>query len=388
MGNIFISHSSADNDYAQKVIDYLKQIGHQSVFLDFDPNYGIPAGRDWEKELYNKLRKCQVVIILYSQSFSSSQWCFAEITHAKALGKYIIPLKINDCKVNSILLGVQLIDGTTNKEEAFKRLASGLLAAGINKQGWDNTRPPYPGLLAFEEEDAPIFFGREEETENLIKSLRQFRSFGGPKLLLVLGASGSGKSSLIRAGVIPHLRKDKRSWIIIGPFRPLKRPFEELSKSLANGFNEFKDTRSWQDIYNSLNVNCGNALETAKSLSQNLHEITELSKEEKVTIIIFIDQLEELLLNSASQTTDENIVQLFLSSLRIFLDSADNKFLIISTLRSDFLGNFQENRSLKGLIFDDYIVRSVNPESLRASIAEPAKVAGIELQDGLVEVML
>ena len=82
------------------------------------------------------------------------------------------------------------------------------------------TRPPYPGLLAFDEADAAIYFGRDDDIRRLIERLNARRAQGGAKLVAVLGASGSGKSSLLRAGVLPRLKRDKRNWIVLPPFRP------------------------------------------------------------------------------------------------------------------------------------------------------------------------
>lgn len=112
MSSIFLSHSSQDNGIAGHVKVRLEQWGHRSVFLDFDPEHGIPTGRDWEKELYDKLRECRAVIILCSHASMASRWCFAEITHAKALGKPVFPIKIDDVQVDRVLTNVQVIDAT------------------------------------------------------------------------------------------------------------------------------------------------------------------------------------------------------------------------------------------------------------------------------------
>ena len=65
---------------ATQIRTRLAECGHRSVFLDFDPADGIPAGRDWEKELYAQLQDCRAVIVLCSQGSVESRWCFAEIT--------------------------------------------------------------------------------------------------------------------------------------------------------------------------------------------------------------------------------------------------------------------------------------------------------------------
>ena len=65
MSAIFISHSSKDNEAADEICNWLAEQGHRSVFLDFDPADGIPAGRDWEQELYRGIRACRAVIVLW-----------------------------------------------------------------------------------------------------------------------------------------------------------------------------------------------------------------------------------------------------------------------------------------------------------------------------------
>ena len=80
---IFISHSSADATVADELARRLEAEGHRSVFLDFDPERGIPAGRNWERELYDQLRSCQAMVVLCSKASMASKWCFAEVIHAR-----------------------------------------------------------------------------------------------------------------------------------------------------------------------------------------------------------------------------------------------------------------------------------------------------------------
>ena len=99
----------------------------------------------------------------------------------------------------------QAIELGADRTEAFARLSAGLLAAGVDPADefdWDGTRPPYPGLLAFQEEDAAVFFGRDEEIALGLDLLNRISRHGVSGWALVLGASGSGKSSLVRAGLV------------------------------------------------------------------------------------------------------------------------------------------------------------------------------------------
>jgi WD40 repeat protein len=249
---IFISHSSRDAAVSKEVMERLHEQGHRSVFLDFDPENGIPAGRDWEQELYRRLRACQAVIVLCSEHSMSSHWCFAEITHAKALGKQVFPVKVAPCEIDPVLTSRQVLDLTADREEAYARLQRGLVAAGLDPADafdWDGSRPPYPGLLAFQEEDAGIFFGREREVHDGLQQLRRLQRFGDARMLLVLGASGSGKSSLVRAGLLPRLRRSAEGWIVLDPFRPGDDPFRELAGVLSHALRAAGRPRPWREIH-------------------------------------------------------------------------------------------------------------------------------------------
>ena len=105
----------------------------------------------------------------------------------------------------------------------LERLKRELARIALDAQGgftWDASRPPFPGLLAFQEEDAAVYFGRDDDIRRLIERLEARRAQGGAKLIALLGASGSGKSSLLRAGVIPRLKRAGRNWIVAPPMRP------------------------------------------------------------------------------------------------------------------------------------------------------------------------
>ena len=126
MSTLFVSHSSTDNLVAGQVKAWLAGAGHRSVFLDYDPEAGIPAGRSRERELYRQLRACQAVIVLCSQRSMASRRVLAEITQARALGKQLFAIQLEDCEVHSILLDRQLMDWRSGPQDAFARLSRGL----------------------------------------------------------------------------------------------------------------------------------------------------------------------------------------------------------------------------------------------------------------------
>jgi WD40 repeat protein len=378
---IFLSHSSADNDVALQIRDWLEKQGYRSVFLDFDPAQGIPHGRDWERELYAQLRASRAVIVLCSRYSMASPWCFAEITHARALGKALFPLKVADCEIQALLQTVQVVDLTVRREEGLDRLSRGLKAAGLDPAGsfdWDGSRPPYPGLLAFEEPDAAVFFGRENEIRDGLDTLGRQRRFGGARFVLLLGGSGSGKSSLLRAGIIPRLRRNPDQWIIVPPFRPLGRPFESLAYALAAGFEEAGAQREWRDLHGLMAAErAGDApAQLAQELRFSMHR-------REATVLFCIDQLEELFTLSGPEEAER-----FLAMARGAAEAVASPILIAATLRSDFLGAVQSQAALREASFAQLLVNPMSLASIGQIIEGPANVANLELEPGLIQAML
>lgn len=241
MSTIFISHSSQDNEIAREIERQLASQGHHSVFLDIDPAKGIVGGQSWERTLYRKLRACRAVIALCTNHYLDSHWCFAEMALARMEGKHIIALQADpldeQTKMPAILTERQFIDLRRDGAEGYQRLWHALKALDLPDvpEVWNPKKPPYLGLSAYQEEHAAVFFGREEESRAGIELLER----GAPGLILVLGASGSGKSSLVRAGMLPRLRLRKEDWLIVDPFRPGRDPLDELTESLVQSFRRY-----------------------------------------------------------------------------------------------------------------------------------------------------
>jgi hypothetical protein len=131
MTALFVSHSSSDQAAAKRIVERLAAEGFATLFLDFDPVHGLAAGRAWESELYAQLRKADGVVFLASTASVASQWCFAEITLARSLGKPVFPLRLEAGVRLGLLDGVQWID-LSGGETAFARLWAGLRRAGLD----------------------------------------------------------------------------------------------------------------------------------------------------------------------------------------------------------------------------------------------------------------
>ena len=217
MPAIFISHSSMDRDVSGDIKAVLARLGFEHVFLDFDKETGLGIGENWEKRLYEELSRCHAVVLVLTPAWLASKWCFAELTQARALGKVILPVLCEPLGGQFVLPDIQAVDlvdwnaGGLERLEQRLRAISDELARGFML---DPTRPPYPGINAFEKEDAAIYFGRDEESRAVLERLDARRTQGGARFVVIIGASGSGKSSLLKASVLPLLARRRAQWVI------------------------------------------------------------------------------------------------------------------------------------------------------------------------------
>src|SRR6266704_2661438 len=101
------------------------------------------------------------------------------------------------------------------------------------KHAWTSTRPPFPGLEAFTELDAGVFFGRDAETEQLLDRLQPTSPRQARRFVSVIGPSGVGKSSLVQVGFLPRLAQRRKRWVIVPSMVPESRPIHHLARVLG-----------------------------------------------------------------------------------------------------------------------------------------------------------
>jgi hypothetical protein len=261
-------------------------------------------------------------------------------------------------------------------------------------------RQPVPigGLFAFREEDARFFFGREQVTQALLAAVKQ------KPLVAVIGASGSGKSSVVFAGLVRRLRQELGSSgmkeqgspsVQIVSFRPGNNPFEALATGLAQcpAIAEFVSLHQSQQ-------GCGDALPEGQSDSfanavelerllrqddQGLSHLIEWVKQQNsgICLILIADQFEELY-----TLCPEAERQTFLDTVLNAVKFAPG-FTLILTLRADFCGYALAYRplsdALQGAI---QVLGQMNREELPAAIAKPAAQMQVKLEDGLIQKLI
>src|SRR5918992_1366470 len=291
MASLFISHSSSDRDAAQRLAERLRAEGFAALFIDFDPEQGIPAGRNWERELFAQLRQTDAVIFLASAASVASRWCFAEVSLARSLNKPIFPLRLEGDPRLELLDDAQWID-LAEGERAYARLWEGLRQAGLDPAdsfSWDPTRRPYPGLEPFAPQDAAVFFGRDHEIERLLELVQPTLQRGvAGRLVAIVGPSGSGKSSLLRAGLLPRLEHIQERWVVVPPVLPGQQPTRNLARSLAQAFSASGHERSSAELERHLGSGGPAAL---GELAEELAEITDgESNGTEPNVLVIIDQ--------------------------------------------------------------------------------------------------
>ncbi|KAF3888330.1 MULTISPECIES: nSTAND1 domain-containing NTPase [Nostocales] len=225
---------------------------------------------------------------------------------------------------------------------------------------------PYRGLFAFREEDAPFFFGRESFSRILVEAVHS------KPLVAVIGSSGSGKSSVVFAGLIPHLRQEGH-WRIVS-FRPGAKPFHALAAALISQ----QELQIQSDQLEEITQLADYLRHEENSLHFVLQTI--LRKNSGTRLLLVADQFEELY--TLCQDTQKR--QVFLD--RLIEATHLSNFTVMLTLRADFLAQSLSYRPFAdALQYRDLKLGPMNREELQATVEKPAGLFGVTLESGLTE---
>lgn len=274
------------------------------------------------------------------------------------------------------------------KAAALQRVARRVAAGGAWPPLQNGEPAPYVGLRTFQERDAPLFYGRDRLVDELLAKAAAW------PFLAVVGPSGSGKSSVVRAGLIPRVRSgglpDAGRWTV-AMFRPGPRPLDALAVALARAQGAAAGGADGGAPPLQQVAALRQALETnprALLLAADLLA----GDDGQGGLLLVIDQFEELwTLAPADEAGRQRFVAQerdpLVSQLLTAAEAASSSVVkVIVTLRSDFQHRTSELPALAGLV-DAHIVRVYamsRPELLQA-IQEPAWEAGGDLEPGLAE---
>ena len=215
MARVFVSHASQDLVLAREVHGWLVDAGH-GVFLDQDLRDGVAGGEEWEKRLYDELRRVDAVVCVVTSEFLGSRWCTAEVAVARSRGIRLLPVLAESGVSDPLLSTLHHTDLTKDPDGARGFLLEALRRV---EASWPQDRSPFPGLAPLDVDQHRVFFGRGEETRELVKLLRSPAEQVGGAAVLVVGPSGCGKSSLVRAGLVPVMTGEP-DWWTLAPMVP------------------------------------------------------------------------------------------------------------------------------------------------------------------------
>jgi WD40 repeat protein len=256
--------------------------------------------------------------------------------------------------------------GDTAEWEARWRTTAAELAAVTTAEKpaeGDADRAPYVGLAAFQQDDADRFFGRDTLAAELVTRLRQHRFLG------VFGASGCGKSSLLRAGLIPRLTAGlDEDGVSVVVFTPGQHPMEETAVHLARFLDEspgmlrdelFADPRN-------LHLRIRQAMTGAMAESD---------------VVLLVDQFEELFTLCADERERTGFVDALVTAAR----EPASRTRVVLGVRADFLGHCGRYPDLVTVLRDaQMLVGPMSTDELRLAITGPAQQAGYRVETALV----
>jgi Novel STAND NTPase 1/TIR domain len=421
-GLLFVSHSSKDVAMVTALEAWLRGRGFTDIFIDFRD---IAPGENFMRALGEAATACRVVVCLVTEGWLASDECFAEFRAALYMGKRIIPL---------LALG---FDGSYSNERLVRILAedkgldlgacissdgrldlardpkieqdleTALRAAGaLNRVGLDpnafeidrQLRPnPFPGLASFgdDEADAALFYGRSAEITEVLEELRKMRTERDARPLVILGASGVGKSSLLKAGIIPRLRREEPAWLPLRAFRPGADPLMNFAEAIARTYADFGKREPPGAIRDRLmdawsRAERGDGIELSyagfdvlvAALADDAQKLRVAAGRPDASILVGVDQADEMV--HAEGSSADALADYLRAALRV----PEQSWLIAVTVRTDSFPEFQNYRRFRGLEARGYDLRALPAFRFDGLVEEPARRYGVAVESQLVDALM
>ncbi len=380
--DVFLSHNSRDKEAVERIARRLK---YETIDPWFD-KWCLTPGGDWQDELADGLRRSSSCAVFVGPG-GIGDWErleFKVATNRMARERdfrvflVLLPGLPDPFDVSSLppflctRTWVDLRKGVADSR-AFQRLVNAVKGVAPGPETPVEARDdvcPYRGLRPFYEEHAEFFFGRESDVQRLVEKLKFHR------FLSVIGPSGSGKSSVVRAGLIATLSKGalpgSEAWPV-RVFTPGARPLTSLAANVVRLCPQSSPTKTLDEL---------TADERALHLAASVALAERLPPER---VIWVIDQFEEVF----TLCRDEAERAKFIANLLYAATVPGGRSVVVLTLRADFYQKCTAHPELSSQISaQQFIVSPLSSEGLRQAIAEPAWRVDVEFESGLVETIL
>ena len=380
--HVFISYATKDAAFVNRLRE---DLARQNIPYWIDKEGLRPGTINWEKGIRQALRDAFAVIYVVTPASYASDNVQGEIAIAEVEGCTIYPIwadgdKWHDCvpidKVKTQYIDMQGDKYELNRQVLFNALGgkrpdlvmpaptAAILPTGVEP------RNPYKGLNAFTEKDVADFFGRDKLISELLQAVKSRIDDRKDLLLTVIGASGSGKSSVVMAGLLPKLKAGALSgsdqWTYLKPMVPSDHPVQALAKVLYSAPGRSLSNKVIDEDLN--HPNGIGLLTTAETLPKH-------------PVVLYIDQFEELFMTGVLEEERQQFINLLINAVT----QPNSPVLVLLTMRADFYDRPMNYPELGRLV--QAYNRSVLPMTiadLRDTVEKPAVGAGLTFESGLI----
>ena len=386
MPTVFLSHASQDGDAARAVARHLRDVGDPdlTVWLELD---ALQPGQEWIPALEQALDASTHFLVLVGPS-GVKRWVERELRYALVRNtenpEYkLIPLLLGDATEQALprflrqYQAPRLPDWRNPDRAIIQQLAAAILAAPaerVNVLAPDEA--PFRGLDTFEAEHAHLFFGRDPDVATVLERLRR-----GDRFLPIVADSGAGKSSFVRAGLIPALHRGRAGhdeWRI-ATLKPGDQPLDALAQALPQLLPKASISQSGEAIAT------GRRFLTPPSGHPGPEALCDalaaLALPPGSRQLLFIDQFEELFTQNADPTPFLNLV------LRA-AQRPHSRLQVVVTFRIDFFALCRRDERIWELLRQHYLLPRLSGARLLDVIRKPAQLAGLAIDPGLAGTMV
>jgi WD40 repeat protein len=380
--DVFLSHSSRDKPAVERIARTLKEAGIEPWF----DAWHLTPGGDWQSEMAAGLRASRSCAVFVGEG-GLGDWERQELglaldqaaknRHFRVFAVLLpgVPEPFDPTHLPPFISTRTWVDfrGGFKERRVFQRLVNAVFGIPVGAEEAPTARPeicPYRGLQTFDEEHAEFFFGRDADVQRLVERLKEKR------FLAVLGPSGSGKSSLVRAGLVPAIRRGalpgSDTWRVI-----VLRPGAEPLTTLAAQLLDLAPELSMQSTVDQL-------AEDPRTLHLSVARALASGREEEQTLWV-VDQFEEVF----TLCHDDAQRRAFFGNLLHAAFAPGGKTFVVITMRADFYYKCAAYPELaQGISANQFLAWPVEEWALSEAIEEPARAVGLQLEEGLTDQIL
>ncbi len=378
-GWVYVAYAQGDRGRVERLRGDLQRRG-VTTWVDQDD---LPAGTpSWEQALREAIRGAPAVLLVASSHTRSSRYVADELRIAELYGRRVCPLWVEGEQwMECVPLGwggLQYLDARGDGyEAALDALATevphhrdqqvaGSAPAPASPPAAGEPRNPYKGLRPFTGADAGDFFGRERLVGTLLAVLPAAGS-DAPRFLALVGASGSGKSSVVLAGLLPRLQAGalpgSAAWVYLPPITPGAQPLDALAQTLCAALSEPVDVLSTRG--------------TLAEEPDGLHRLARrLVTRPEQRVVLVLDQGEELFAAAVAEEERRCFVDLLVTAAT----APGGPLLVVLTLRADFYDRPLRYPALGALLqAHDVAVLAPTAADLRQAIEGPAALPDVQV---------